>query len=85
MQSKQVARRLLSVTFAGLLAAVFAPGCNGLSLEEATERCEADRSRLLTCPEDTFGQCVSCYEECGNDCTLLDTQGQTASCTYTCD
>lgn len=85
MQRTLSARHLVAVAFAGALIALFAPACGGMSLEEATERCDADRSRLLTCPEETYQQCISCHEECGNDCTLIDTHGQTASCTYTCD
>jgi hypothetical protein len=67
-------RALMSVVVLGSLA-LTGLGCGGLSTEEATQRC--DQARDLTgeqgCVDDAvFAQCVSCYEECGDDCQSSD-------------
>lgn len=74
---KRALRGLVLVSSLGLLA-----GCGGLSTPEAEERCqqerEADATQCVT--EEVYQQCVSCYEECGDDCVALLTCPAQYSC-----
>lgn len=85
MQRSQTACRLSAVLFVGALIGLLAPACGGMSLEEATALCDADQERLLTCPDETYDQCITCHQDCGSACTLVDTQGGATTCTYVCE
>jgi hypothetical protein len=55
-----------------------AAGCGGLSTEESKQRCDQAKADLTNCMDDAaYDACVSCYEECGDDCTVGE------SCPYT--
>jgi hypothetical protein len=69
-------RRVLA--FAGFftLIGALSLGCSsGFSEESATLRCDQERTaNAAGCITDAvYAQCVSCYEECGNDCVRADT------------
>jgi hypothetical protein len=71
--------RVLSALIFG--AAVLA-SCGGLSTEEATGYCDRARKAESQCVDDAaYQQCISCYEDCGVDCTANE------SCPrqFTCD
>ena len=54
--------------------------CGGMSTEDAQERCGVEREvDGSECVED-FGQCVECYEECGDSCTRNPGCPATFSC-----
>jgi hypothetical protein len=70
-------------SLAALIAiAALSMGCgSGLSTEEATQRCDQERtSQNLLFTDAIYAECVSCYEECGDDC---DPQS-TTPLTYVC-
>lgn len=47
-----------------------AAGCGGLSTTEAQQRCDQEREADATgCITDAaYDLCVSCFEECGDEC-----------------
>lgn len=52
-------------------------GCGGFSPEEATARCDQERDSRnaggTPCVDDAaYDECVSAYEECGGDVTVID-------------
>jgi hypothetical protein len=52
-----------------LLFIALAIGCGGLSTEESKQRCDQMQSANAACmTEGAYDECVSCYEECGDDC-----------------
>ena len=62
--------------------AVAASCGGGDDTEEATKTCQDVRARQSQCVDDAaFAQCVACREECGKDCSQLE------SCPlqFTCD
>ncbi|MBL8740400.1 MAG: hypothetical protein JNK04_04880 [Myxococcales bacterium] len=67
-------------SISALLATFTLAGCDEhFTTQEAYSSCE----QLVGAPEDSpaaFADCVSCYEDCGNACTL---EGS-APITYTC-
>ena len=73
-----------TVGFAALLmiTAAAAFGCgSGLSVEDATLRCDQEKAakpQFVTF--ESYNQCLTCYEQCGDDCVI----GATAPSTYTC-
>ncbi len=77
------------ILFAAPLAALSAlAGCgNSLEPEQAQSYCDRAREADQTCFTDAaYDSCVSCYEDCGVDCTRV-TQGTATSCPaqFTCD
>jgi hypothetical protein len=56
--------------------AALAAGCGGLSTVEAEQRCDQERAAEGTgtsCIDDAaYDECVSCYEDCGDDCARGD-------------
>jgi len=63
------------------LAALVA-GCGGLSTVEAEQRCDQERAADASgCISDAaYDQCVTCYEECGDDCS----RGGSCPAQYSC-
>jgi hypothetical protein len=55
-----------------------AAGCGGLSTKEAQQRCDQASVDATNCMSDeAYKECVICYEDCGDDCTIGE------SCPYT--
>ena len=57
----------------GILAVLsFLPaGCGGFSEEDATAWCDQESNARGVCSpagSAAYDQCISCYEDCGNDC-----------------
>ena len=64
-----------------VLSLAAAPACGGLSTEESEQRCDQQREANAACVTDAaYAECVSCYEECGDDCTPLGQCPQTFTC-----
>ncbi len=65
-----------------MITAAAALGCgSGLSLEDATIRCDqekAAKSQFVTSA--AYAQCLTCYQECGNDCVIAATAPSSYSC-----
>ncbi|WP_438024856.1 hypothetical protein [Sorangium sp. So ce233] len=58
-----------------------AAGCGGLSTEESQQRCDQLRDAVPFCStEESYAACVSCHEECGDDCAASTACPQTFSC-----
>lgn len=56
-------------------------GCGGLSTEESQQRCDQLRTAVSACMTDaSYRACVSCYEECGDDCEPSGACPQTFAC-----
>ena len=72
MVSKNVRGLAALITIA---IAALSVGCgSGLSTEEATQRCDQERfiqGMLFT--DDAYAQCLTCYEECGDECDRRST------------
>jgi len=65
-------RRALPNFFCVLTLLVLA-GCGGYSSEEAKTKCDLARQAQATCFDDaTYNACLSCLEECGQDCVLAE-------------
>jgi len=63
-------RRITRMTALLLLTAV---GCGGISEEEARSRCTEERTANAACTTDqSYAECVACYDECGDSCLQLD-------------
>lgn len=55
-----------------LLASLGLAGCgDGYSSDEAKDVCDLEANKPCSNAE-TTAQCVSCYEECGTDCAVLE-------------
>ncbi len=55
------------------LSCAAAMGCGGLSTEEATQRCAQMHQADPVCtPTETEAECVTCYEECGDQCQIAE-------------
>ncbi|WP_437732651.1 hypothetical protein [Sorangium sp. So ce1335] len=75
-----MARRLGPGT-ALLSLVALAAGCGGLSTEESQQRCDRLRDLVPMCStEQSYAACVSCHEECGDDCEALTSCPQTFAC-----
>ncbi|WP_438016218.1 hypothetical protein WMF18_36045 [Sorangium sp. So ce315] len=73
--------RRLGIGSALLSLVALAAGCGGLSTEEAQERCDRLRDTVPFCSTDeSHAACVSCHEECGDDCEASPTCPQTFAC-----
>lgn len=58
----------------GLALSAAALGCgSGLSTEDAKLRCDQERDAKNACfTDEAYNQCVSCQEECGDSCAVLE-------------
>lgn len=67
--------------FTALLALAFAGCGGGFSEEKATQRCDQEKANKLCMTDAAYAQCLSCFQECGDQCVI------TAACpdTYSCD
>jgi hypothetical protein len=58
---------LVAAALGATLLSVY--GCSGLSSTEAKERCDAEQSARADCFDSkSFPSCLSCFEDCGDDC-----------------
>ncbi len=65
-----------------LLAAPFACGPS-MDTEEASAQCDRIAADLLSCIDKAaHSECVACYEDCGRECSLVDS---TCPHQFTCD
>ena len=73
--------RFGSFAFAVAMA-VTALGCgNGLSEDDAKLRCDQERAaKGSSVTDDAYDQCLTCYEDCGDDCTASGTSPATYAC-----
>jgi hypothetical protein len=65
------------------IVALLALGCGkGLSTADARVRCDQEKTAKSDCFEvgKTYEQCLSCYEECGDECR----PGAECPTTYAC-
>lgn len=47
--------------------------CSGYSDDEAKTKCDLERQANSSCFTDaTYKQCLSCYENCGQDCSVAE-------------
>lgn len=70
-------------SLAALIAiAALSMGCgSGLSTEEATQRCDQERNiKKMFFSEGSYTSCLSCYEECGDECGALATSPESYAC-----
>ncbi|WP_437504161.1 hypothetical protein [Sorangium sp. So ce1099] len=73
--------RWLGIGTVLLSLVALAAGCGGFSTEEAQHRCDQLRDAVPSCSnEESHGACVSCYEECGDDCQPSAACPQTFTC-----
>jgi hypothetical protein len=66
----------------GAAVLALAAGCSGLSTVEAEQRCDQERTADGTgCIDDeAYDACVSCYEDCGDDCA----RGNACPASFSC-
>lgn len=63
-------QRVLGMAVLALTASACGPT---FTPEEATAECDRLRNDLAACfTDEVYDQCVACHEECGRDCSLLD-------------
>lgn len=63
------------------IACFLLAGCDGgLSTQEAIVRCDQERTSKATVTDESYQECLTCYEECGDDCKALDTSPETYTC-----
>lgn len=62
---------LFAVLFGLALGLSACGGGGGYSNEQATQTCELEASKPCS-DATTTQQCVSCYEECGDNCAVLE-------------
>jgi hypothetical protein len=76
-----MARWFLHV-LAALSVAALAAACGGLSTVEAEQRCDQERAAdAIGCVDDAaYEQCVTCFDDCGDDCT----KGTSCPAQFTC-
>jgi hypothetical protein len=73
-------RKVLGVASVLTLIAAFW-GCGGFSEEKATQRCDQERTSKSQCVTDkSYDACVSCYQECGEQCHGQATCPETYEC-----
>lgn len=74
--------RTMVVLSASWVVALAALGCgSGVSADEAKLRCDQQRTADTVCVDDkAYQQCLSCQEECGDQCATLDSCPAQFSC-----
>jgi len=82
METSIMRMRMLVLSCGLLLGAAWLTGCaDHYSTQDAYSICQdLQRRNPGANPPDIFATCVTCYEDCGADCT----QGGTALATYEC-
>lgn len=77
-------RAMAAVAALGFMSVV-AAGCgSGLSLEDATIRCDADKIALGAFFNDAVSKnCTSCFQECGDECVRKSTSPISYACADT--
>ena len=65
-----------------VITSMAAFGCSsGLSVEDATVRCDQEKTAKGSLfGTETYNECLSCYEECGDDCTSVASSPPTYTC-----
>lgn len=66
----------------GIVVAVFSIGCgSGISAADAQTRCDQDRAAKGAFVTDaSYQQCLSCFEQCGDQCAAKATSPETYAC-----
>ena len=74
--------RLPSAVAVLVITSTAALGCgSGLSREDATIRCDQEKvSKGSLFAKDTYNECLSCYETCGDDCAPVASSPPTYKC-----
>jgi hypothetical protein len=58
-----------------------AMGCGGgYSTQEADARCKQERTNKPTLTDESFAQCVACFEDCGADCEAAGSTPEQYAC-----
>lgn len=71
-QTRAILSKLLPALCLALSAAAIGCG-SGLSTEDATLRCDQERAAKTACfTDEAYAQCVSCHENCGDSCAVLE-------------
>ncbi|MEO5726629.1 MAG: hypothetical protein ABI134_08290 [Byssovorax sp.] len=65
-----------------MITAAAALGCgSGLSLEDATIRCDQEKvSKGSLFAKGTYDECLQCYETCGDECAPVASSPPTYGC-----
>lgn len=65
-----------------VITSLAALGCgSGLSVEDATIRCDQEKaSKGSLFGRETYNECISCYETCGNECSSVASSPPTYKC-----
>jgi hypothetical protein len=65
-----------------MITAAAALGCgSGLSVEDATIRCDQEKAaKAQFVTSAAYAQCIACYQECGDDCLIAATAPSSYSC-----
>ncbi len=73
--------RSLAVVGATALALLLNACGSGMTTEEAESECGRIRDTQPACIDDNaYAQCVSCHEECGRECTALESCPESFTC-----
>lgn len=65
-----------------VIASTVAAGCgSGLSVEDATQRCDQEKTAKGSLfGTETYNECIACYEKCGDSCASVATSPPTYTC-----
>lgn len=73
--------RGLAALSAATLVAALSAACGGLSMDDASMRCDQEQSSKGACFDDkVYAACVDCYERCGDSCVPQSTCPSTYLC-----
>ncbi len=74
--------RLVGAAAILVITSMAALGCgSGLSAEDAKIRCDQEKtSKGMLFGTTTYGECLACFEECGNTCSSIATSPPTYAC-----
>lgn len=74
-------RKLLAITpFLLALLGVLAGCDDGLSTQEAVERCKIEQMNSTTVTAESVTSCVACFEQCGDQCKALGKTPEEYAC-----
>ena len=66
-------RHKLGLLFALGALATAVGACTGYPEDQAVERCNLEKTNQGVCfVDDTYDQCVSCFEQCGDNCAVAE-------------
>jgi hypothetical protein len=72
-------RLTMAVSFVASLTMLLGVGCgDSFDEEDAVAECDAQRARIGNGVTDAaYQQCLDCYQECGEECAVVDTVSPT--------